>query len=54
MLPDGVNTLVLEADEPGEHVARCAEFYGVDHTDMHLDVVVEPPDAFAAWLASQR
>jgi cytochrome c oxidase subunit 2 len=25
LLPDRTNTLILQADEPGEHVSRCAE-----------------------------
>jgi cytochrome c oxidase subunit II len=54
MLPDGVNTLVLQADEAGEHVSRCAEFCGLNHTDMALRVVAEPPDAFDAWVADQQ
>ncbi len=54
MLPDGVNTLVLEADEPGEHVSLCAEFCGLNHTDMKLRVVAEPTPAFEAWVAGQQ
>jgi cytochrome c oxidase subunit 2 len=54
MLPDGINTLVLEADEPGEHVSRCAEFCGLEHAHMTMRVVVEPEDDFAAWQAAQR
>jgi cytochrome c oxidase subunit 2 len=50
LLPDGTNTLVLEADEPGVHHTQCAEFCGLHHTQMKLLVVAEPPDAFAAWL----
>jgi cytochrome c oxidase subunit 2 len=54
MLPDGVNTLVLQADVPGEHVARCAEFCGLHHATMELLVVAESEDDFAAWMAAQR
>ena len=50
MLPDGVNTLVLEADVPGSYVSRCAEFCGLEHTSMQLDVVAQEPDAFDSWL----
>lgn len=51
MLPDGVNTLVLQADEPGEHEALCAEFCGLRHTDMRMTVVAEPVEQFDAWVA---
>ena len=54
MLPDGVNTLVLQADVPGEHVSRCAEFCGLRHADMELIVVAEPEQQFEAWVAEQR
>jgi len=53
LLPDGVNTLVLQADEPGEHFSQCAEFCGLEHADMVLTVVAEPPDRFSAWVEGQ-
>jgi cytochrome c oxidase subunit II len=54
LLPDYPNTLVLEADEPGVHQSRCAEFCGLEHTKMVLTVVVEPEEQFAAWVAERR
>jgi cytochrome c oxidase subunit II len=54
LLPDGTNTLVLQADETGEHQALCAEFCGLEHAHMKLRVVAEPADAFSAWLADQQ
>jgi cytochrome c oxidase subunit II len=54
LLPDHPNTLVLEADEPGVHRSRCAEFCGLEHTKMVLTVVAEPEDRFAAWVADRR
>lgn len=54
MLPDGINTLVLQADESGEHVSRCAEFCGLHHAAMVLTVVAEPEEEFTAWLEEQR
>ena len=53
MLPDGVNTLVLQADEPGEHISRCAEFCGLEHATMQLAVVAEPAGAFETWVGDQ-
>jgi cytochrome c oxidase subunit II len=53
LLPDGVNTLVLEADVPGVHRTECAEFCGLHHALMELSVVAEPDDQFAAWVADQ-
>lgn len=54
MLPDGVNTLVLEASEPGEHESLCAEFCGLHHADMRLTVVAEPAEQFEEWVTEQR
>ena len=54
LLPDHPNTLVLEADEPGVHRSRCAEFCGLEHTKMVLTVVAEPEDRFVSWLAERR
>ena len=54
LLPDRTNTLVLQADEPGEHVSRCAEFCGLEHTRMVLTVLAESEDRFAAWVAERR
>jgi cytochrome c oxidase subunit 2 len=54
MLPDHPNTLVLEADRPGVHQSRCAEFCGLEHTRMVLTVVAEPEERFAAWVADRR
>jgi cytochrome c oxidase subunit II len=54
LLPDYTNTLVLEADEPGVHQSRCAEFCGLEHTTMVLTVVAEPEGRFVSWLAERR
>jgi cytochrome c oxidase subunit II len=54
LLPDHPNTLVLEADRPGVHQSRCAEFCGLRHTTMVLTVVAEPQDRFGAWVAGRR
>jgi cytochrome c oxidase subunit II len=54
MLPDGVNVLVLQADEPGEWDTQCAEFCGLEHATMQLTVVAESAEDFAAWIEDQR
>jgi cytochrome c oxidase subunit 2 len=54
LLPDGVNTLVLEADVPGVHHTECAEFCGLHHAHMELTVVAEPTDEFISWVDAQR
>ena len=54
LLPDGTNTLVLQADEPGEHDSLCAEFCGLQHADHGLVVVAEPEAEFEAWVEARR
>jgi cytochrome c oxidase subunit 2 len=54
MLPDGTNTLVLEADSPGEHSSQCAEFCGIGHANMALTVVAEPEQEFASWVSTRQ
>ena len=54
LLPDGVNTMVIEADEPGTYGGVCAEFCGLQHAKMRFLVVAEPRADFDAWLATQR
>ena len=54
LLPDGTNTLVLEASEPGRHLSHCAEFCGLLHAEHQLVVVAEPPEQFETWVADQR
>jgi cytochrome c oxidase subunit II len=54
LLPERTNTLVLEADQPGVHRSRCAEYCGLEHTRMVLTVVAESEERFAAWVAERR
>jgi cytochrome c oxidase subunit 2 len=54
LLPDRTNTLVLEADQPGVHRSRCAEYCGLEHTRMVMTVVAESEERFAAWVAERR
>jgi cytochrome c oxidase subunit 2 len=53
-LPDGTNTLVLQADEPGVHQSPCAEFCGLQHARMALVVTAESPADFDAWLTTRK
>jgi cytochrome c oxidase subunit 2 len=52
-IPGQVNSLILEADQPGAYGGQCAEYCGEQHAHMRFLVVAEPPDTFAAWRAAQ-
>jgi cytochrome c oxidase subunit 2 len=47
------NYMWLSADEPGIYSAQCAEFCGLQHSDMRFIVVVHTQADFEAWLADQ-
>jgi cytochrome c oxidase subunit 2 len=53
-IPGRTNVTWLQADRPGVYWGQCAEFCGVQHAGMALEVVAEPPATFAAWAAAQR
>lgn len=50
LIPGRINELWIQADEPGEYPVLCAEFCGLEHANMHMRVIAEPPERFAAWL----
>lgn len=52
-LPEDLNVLVIEADEPGRYRGKCAEFCGLHHASMDLMVVAHSPADYAAWLDAQ-
>jgi cytochrome c oxidase subunit 2 len=54
VIPGRVNTMTIQVDQPGTYRGMCSEFCGLQHAHMHLFLVVEPSEQFAAWVASQR
>jgi cytochrome c oxidase subunit 2 len=53
LIPGHETDLELRPLHPGVYRAQCAEFCGLQHANMALDVTVESPGAFAAWRAAQ-
>ncbi|MGP7795036.1 cytochrome c oxidase subunit II [Sphingomonas sp. CLY1604] len=53
MIPGRTNTLVVRADKPGRYRGQCAEFCGLSHALMAMDVVAMEPAAFDRWLTRQ-
>ena len=51
MIPGTENRLLLIADHPGIYRGQCAEFCGLQHANMAVEVVAEPKAKFDAWLA---
>lgn len=54
LVPGKVNSLWLEADEPGVYRGECAEFCGVQHAKMNFLVIAQPQREFEQWLARQQ
>lgn len=52
MVPGRTNELVLEADEPGRYVGRCAEYCGLQHAWMLFTVVAHEPAEYEGWYAA--
>jgi cytochrome c oxidase subunit 2 len=53
LIPGRRNVLDLSPHRNGWFRGQCAEFCGAQHAHMSLDVKVEEPAAFDAWLAVQ-
>ena len=51
-IPGRTNRLRLQADAPGRHAGQCAEFCGRGHGGMRFEVLVVPPEMFAATLTA--
>ncbi|ETW94987.1 MAG: hypothetical protein ETSY1_32495 [Candidatus Entotheonella factor] len=54
LIPNKINHLWFQADEPGIYYGQCAEFCGPSHANMRLRVVAHDEAAFAAWVNAQQ
>lgn len=53
MIPGQTNLTWLEADRPGIYRGQCTEYCGVQHANMALLIIAEPPDRFDEWRRAQ-
>jgi cytochrome c oxidase subunit II len=53
MIPGRDADISIRPLREGLYRAQCAEFCGLQHARMALDVIVESPAAFAAWREAQ-
>lgn len=53
-VPGRVQTLRLEADEPGIFAGQCTEFCGLSHANMRMEAVALSKEDFAKWVANQQ
>ena len=53
MVPGRVHNLRMQADEPGIFAGQCAEFCGLSHANMRMEVVSLNDGDFETWKANQ-
>jgi len=51
MIPGRINDIFIKPEKFGVFRGQCAEFCGLQHAHMALDVTVEPRDQFEKWWA---
>jgi cytochrome c oxidase subunit 2 len=54
LIPGYTTAIWLQADRPGVFRGQCAEFCGMQHAHMALDVVAESDETFEGWLDAMR
>lgn len=54
LLPNRVNEMWIDPQNPGVFVGQCAQFCGTEHAKMLLRVYVDTPDEFNKWIANQQ
>jgi cytochrome c oxidase subunit II len=53
MVPGRVQTVRIEANQPGIYAGQCTEFCGLSHANMRMEVVALDPADFETWKANQ-
>jgi cytochrome c oxidase subunit 2 len=53
-VPGRVQTLQVEADQPGVFDGQCKEFCGLSHANMRARAIAMSPDDFQRWLTEQQ
>jgi cytochrome c oxidase subunit 2 len=53
-IPGRHNKLVLQASHPGTYFGQCAEYCGLSHANMRLEVIAQPMAEFQAWVQAQQ
>jgi cytochrome c oxidase subunit 2 len=52
-VPGYTNTMWLQTSKPGLYQGNCAEYCGLNHYNMLIEVEVLPPAEFDTWLAGR-
>ena len=54
VMPGQTNHILFSVDTPGLYTGQCAEFCGLQHGLMKLEVVALEPADWEAWVANQK
>jgi cytochrome c oxidase subunit II len=54
MIPGQENRLTVTAETPGVYRGQCAEYCGLQHTQMAFHVVAHAPEDFQTWLTGHN
>ena len=54
LLPNRVNEMWMDPQQPGLYEGQCAQFCGAQHAKMLLRVYVDTPEQFKQWIANQQ
>lgn len=47
------NSIIVKVTKPGSYVGRCAEYCGLNHTEMKFNLYAVPRDQFDEWVRNQ-
>ena len=53
MVPGRVHTWNFQAEQPGIHAGQCAEFCGLSHANMRMEIVALDDADFQTWIDNQ-
>ena len=53
MVPGRVHTWNFQADQPGIYAGQCAEFCGLSHANMRMEIVALDDADFQSWMDNQ-
>ena len=54
LIPNRVNTMWIDPQQPGLYLGQCAQYCGTQHGKMLLRVYAESPADFDAWVKQQK
>ena len=54
LIPNRRNEMWIEPHAVGHYVGQCAQYCGVQHAKMLLNVMVDSPEDFQKWVAQQK